>query len=41
LASGLVLVKSVIAATTPVETIQRHITPRTNEVSMPAAPCAE
>ena len=27
-----------IAATTPVETIQLHRTPRTKSVSMPAAP---
>ena len=28
----------IIAATTPVETIQLHITARTNRVSMPDAP---
>ena len=30
----------IIAATTPVDTIQLHITPRMNSVSMPAAPWA-
>ena len=30
----------IIAATTPVETIQLHITARTNSVSIPPAPCA-
>ena len=29
-----------MAATTPVETIQLHSTPRTNSVNMPAAPWA-
>ena len=32
--------KAIIAPTTPVETIQLHSTPRTNSVSMPAAPCS-
>ena len=32
-------VVEIIAPTTPVETIQLHSTPRTNSVSMPAAPC--
>jgi hypothetical protein len=30
----------IIAATTPVETIQLHSTPRMNNVSIPAAPCS-
>lgn len=34
-------VVDIMAATTPVDTIQLHITPRMNSVSMPAAPCAE
>ena len=29
-----------IAATTPVETIQLHMTARTKSVSMPAKPCS-
>ena len=32
-------VVEIIAPTTPVETIQLHSMPRTNSVSMPAAPC--
>ena len=30
----------IMAPTTPVETIQLHSMPRTNNVAMPAAPCA-
>ncbi len=30
----------IIAATTPVDTIQLHMTARTNSVSIPAGPCA-
>ena len=32
-------VVEIIAPTTPVDTIQLHNMPRTNRVSMPAAPC--
>ena len=30
----------IMAPTTPVDTIQLHSMPRTNRVSMPAAPCS-